>query len=340
MDRNGPRTRRELLKGSLTLAAVGIMNNTGCQDGSSFGNTAAQSQPPKPAQAWPIACRDAHLAETGEKDAWVAMDAISVEGVEVTVTLEGKCPGLFGREGGYAIATDADLAVLRDDLARHNKKITAFCLHNSFDQRPEEELKCIAMTARAAAALGTPAIRIDVVPHQIKDEEQFLKFSIDMGKRIIETTQDTAVRFGVENHGGTTNKPEFLRRLFGGIGSKRYGSTLDTANFYWFGHPLSKLYEIYEEFAPWVCHTHCKSIKYPESERQKQRPIGWEYGRYCCPIYEGDIDFERIARILRKAGYTGDLCIEDESLGHFPKGQRGQILKREAELLRQVARTI
>ena len=107
-------------------------------------------------------------------------------------------------------------------------------------------------------------------------------------------TADTGVRFGIENHGNTTNDPEFLAALFDGVGSKRLGLTLDTGNFYWFGHPLSKLYGLYEQFAPRAFHTHCKSIRYPEDDRERQRPMGWKYGEYNGPIYDGDIDFGRV----------------------------------------------
>ncbi len=299
----------------------------------------AQSRTPATRPAWAIACRDAHLPEVGEPDAFSAMTAIGVEGVEVTVTLNGECPGLFGRKKTFSIASPDGIKALGGELSAHKKKISAFCLHNRFDERPDEEVKCIEMTARAAVKLGTPAIRIDVVARRLKDEDEFLKFAVQTGRRIVEATKDTPVRFGVENHGHTTNKPEFLRKLFDGVGSKRFGLTLDTANFYWFGHPLSKLYEIYSEFAASSCHTHCKSISYPKGEREKRRKIGWEYGKYCCPVYEGDIDFKRVLEILRKADYRGDLCIENESLGRFPKEQRRTILKKEADFLRRLAQT-
>jgi len=125
-----------------------------------------------------------------------------------------------------------------------------------------------------------------------------------------------------------------------GVGSDRFGVTIDTANFYWFGYPLSRLYEIYTEFAPHACHTHCKSIRYPADQREKQRPTGFEYGKYCCPVYEGDIDFRRVAAILYKAGYTGDLCVEDESLRHFPESQRCEVLRKEIAHLRAAARSV
>ena len=44
-----------------------------------------------------------------------------------------------------------------------------------------------------------------------------------------------------------------------------------------------------------------------------------------------------MAKILRQAGYTGDLCIENESLSRFPASQRGEILKKEIEYLRDAA---
>lgn len=329
MPSSGTRTRRDFLKDSLAAAAaVGVMTEIGH----------AQDEKKAPQPRWLIACRDAHLKETGEPDAWRAMSVIDVDAAEVTVTLAGECPGLYGRDKPYSVAGSEGIKVLAEDLARHKKRISAFCLHNHFDENLDAEMECVKMSARAARELGGAAIRLDIVPRKIKSEKDFLEFAIKTGKRIVEVSEGTDVRFGVENHGGTTNKPEFLKPLFEGVGSKRFGLTLDTANFYWFGHPLSKLYDLYQTFAPNVCHTHCKSIKYPESEREKQRPVGWEYGKYCCPVYEGDIDFKKLVEVFRKAGYTGDLCIENESLGRFPKEQRKDILTREAAFLRKIAR--
>lgn len=87
-------------------------------------------------------------------------------------------------------------------------------------------------------------------------------------------------------------------------------------------------------FAPKVKHTHVKNIAYPPEMREQQRPIGYEYGRYVCPIYEGDINHSIVVDILREAGYDGDLCIEDESLGKFAPEERRSVLQRDAEHLK------
>ena len=129
---------------------------------------------------------------------------------------------------------------------------------------------------------------------------------------------------------------ERLDKLFDGVGSAKLGLTLDCANFYWWGHPVNDLYPIYEKFAPRVVHTHCKSIRYPDDKKNVRREMGWEYGKYNCPIYEGDIDFKRVVKILRRANYRGDLCVEDESLEKCPEPERAGVLKKEIALLQKL----
>jgi hypothetical protein len=43
------------------------------------------------------------------------------------------------------------------------------------------------------------------------------------------------------------------------------------------------------------------------------------YAKYEAPVNQGDIDFARVVKILRSAGYAGDLCVENEHCSSFPK---------------------
>ena len=287
---------------------------------------------------WTIACRDDYLREVGEPDTWSAAAAIGVEGVEVMVDFDLSCPLLVSREEPYAIADGAGVSRLASDAAAHGRTIAAFCLMNRFRERPEEEIACTVKVARIAEELRVGAIRLDILPFEPTDPEPvLLEASIEIGRRIVRETEGMAVRFGVENHGHVANKLTFLRPLLAGVGSDRFGMTLDTANFYWYGSPLEQLYKIYEELAPHTCHTHCKNIGYPIERRAVPRPIGWKYDRYCCPLDEGDIDFKRVGEILRKNNYAGDLCIENESLERYPKREHRGILEREAGWLHRMA---
>ncbi|MGA2068080.1 MAG: sugar phosphate isomerase/epimerase family protein [Thermoguttaceae bacterium] len=280
-----------------------------------------------------VSVRDAMLAHTGEHDCWAALKRIGSEGVEAAVNDDLALPGLFHAGEKYSLATDAGITRVRTAAGAAGQKITALCMYNHFAERPDKEVELCTRVARAAQALGVPAIRLDVVPQQLARAE-FLKLATSTLAKLMAATESTGVAFAVENHGSTTNDPEFLRPLFAGVGSKRLGLTLDTGNFYWYGHPLSKVYELYEMFAPRVFHTHCKSIGYPANERERQRPMGWQYAKYHGPIYAGDIDFGRVVAILKKAGYTNDLCIEDESLGKAKDA--ADILAKELRLLKDL----
>jgi sugar phosphate isomerase/epimerase len=292
---------------------------------------------PKQSKPWIIACRDSLLKATKEPDCWSAMKWMGVTGVEIEVNPELTCPVLYHPKKKYSLATTSDIQILKDDLSRNGLVITGFLMHNRFDERLEEELEWTRKLVNAAQKLDTKVIRIDVVPSRTQREE-FLPFAIKACRQLCDIVEGTSIRYGIENHGSITNDPDFLQRLFDGVGSPNLGLTLDTANFYWYGHPLGELYKILERFAPRAFHTHCKSIRFPENRRNIQRPMGWEYNRYSAPIYEGDIDFGKVAEILRKVNYQGDLCLENEALGKYPEIQHAEILQKEIALLRKISK--
>jgi len=289
------------------------------------------------AKAWVIACRDSLLKPTKKPDSWSAMKELGVTGVEVEVNPALACPVLYHSRKRYSLATASDIQVLKDDLSKNGLVITAFLMHNRFDERLEEELEWTRKLVNAAQELDVKVIRIDVVPRRTQREE-FLPFAIRVCKQLCDIVEGTSIRYGIENHGSITNDPEFLQKLFDGVGSPHIGLTLDTANFYWYGHPLNELYQIFERFASRAFHTHCKSIRFPRNKRNVRRPMGWEYNKYSSPIYEGDIDFRKVTRILQKVNYQGDLCLENETLGKYPESRHAEILKKEIALLRNLNR--
>ncbi len=317
---SGALSRREFIAATGTLAAAGILLT--------IPSRAAE-------ESLTAACRDQHLKTAGQADSWACAKALGAEGIEVNVDIDMGCPNLVAPSGQYSLATEASVQALKSDAAKNQCRITALVMNNRLDERLEQELEWAGKLVKAAGQLGVKAIRIDVWPHKM-GEKEFLPFAIDACKRLCDIATGTQVRYGIENHGRVTNNPEFLDPLFAGVGSSALGLTLDTANFYWYGHPLDDLYSLYEKYAPRVTHTHCKNIKYPKEKRNVRRPVGWEYDKYNCPIYEGDIDFKRLIGILRNAGYRGDLCIEDESLGKFPAGERAGVLRKEIALLKEL----
>ena len=319
-------TRRSFMKSAASL----MLSNT------ALANQRNNSSP-KQSKPWIIACRDSLLKATKKPDCWSAMKWLGVTGVEVEVNPELACPVLYHPKKKFRLATTSDIQILKDDLSKNGLFITAFLMHNRFDERLEEELEWTRKLVNAGQKLDTKVIRIDVVPRRTQREE-FLPFAIKVCKQLCNIVEGTSIRYGIENHGSITNDPDFLQRLFDGVGSPNLGLTLDTANFYWYGHPLSELYKIFERFAPRAFHTHCKSIRFPKNRRNTQRPMGWEYNQYSTPIYEGDIDFRKVAEILRKVNYQGDLCLENETLGKYSEDKHAEILQKEIALLRRISK--
>jgi sugar phosphate isomerase/epimerase len=280
-----------------------------------------------------LACRDAHLKASGQPDCWAAMKELGLQGVEVSVTDDLLCPGLYHAERKYSLATDDGVKLVRDDFAAHGMVITSFCMGNRLDERLEQEVTWMRNLLKAAGALKVNAIRIDVVPRKAP-ADQFLGVAVKACKQLCELADGAGVRLGIENHGRVTNDPQFLEKLFDGVGSAGLGLTLDAMNFYWFGHPLNDVYGICERFAARVVHTHCKNLRYPDDKKNERRPIGFEYEKHAAPVYDGDIDFRRVVQILRKANYQGDLCLENECLRKFPADQHLTVLKKELALLK------
>lgn len=285
--------------------------------------------------AWSVGIRDSLLATIGAKNCWDGLKAVDAEAVELELDDELALNKLVHPEKKYSVATPDHRQQLMADAQAAGIRLAALCMRNRFASRPDFEVDLTKRVAEAAEAIGCRAIRLDVVPEHL-DRAAFLPVAVDALRRIVDATGALKVRFGIENHGKLTNDPEFLDELFEKVGSDRLGLTLDTANFYWFGHPLSKLYEIYEHFAPRVFHTHCKSIAYPEELREQQRPMGYKYREYYCPIDRGDIDFAKVIEILRKADYRGMLCIENESLSPQKPEESKTALIGEIKLLKRL----
>lgn len=228
----------------------------------------------------------------------------------------------------YAMDSKEKIALASDDDAKAYKKhldelgITACCFLTANDFSVGDTESNIAWEARAielADSMGMPSVRIDSAMSKEREldfETRVRLFAEGLGGAL-ERTAGSKVALGIENHGFQGNNLAFQLNVYQSVGSDRLGATMDTGNFYWRGYPLSEVYGILRILAPYTKHTHLKNINYPKEKREITREAGWEYGAYVSPLDEGDIDHAKVLDMLADAGYDGDVCIEDESLGHY-----------------------
>ncbi|MDF2441069.1 MAG: L-ribulose-5-phosphate 3-epimerase [Abditibacteriota bacterium] len=287
-----------------------------------------------------IAVRDAMIPVSSGQTFFDAMRAVGINSFELG--LDPNCGLLYitndEGETPFSVADEASTALFKARIEREGAGVCAVLLGTDFSgPDAEAHIQWAVRATRAAHELGAPAVRLDpLTANRELSMPQIRDNFVRSVEQVLAQTEETGISFGIENHGAVGNDPEFLDGVFERVGNPRLGMTLDIGNFYWSGFPLSELYGVIEHFAPRARHTHMKSIAYPAEMRDTRRETGYEYGRYCAPLDQGDIDMARVVSALRSAGYAGALCVENEALSKFAAEERSDVVRREVELLRAV----
>jgi len=282
------------------------------------------------------------------RDCMVAIDQFTspVEGMR-HLGLDAMEVALGQDFGVYSMDSKEKVTLATDEDAKAYKKhldglgITACCFLTARDFSAgsmEESIRWVTRALELADAMDMPVVRIDSAMSRERE--------LDFGERVrlfaeglggaLERTSGSRVAMGIENHGYQGNNLAFQLNVYKAAGSDRLGATMDTGNFYWRGYPLSEVYGILNILAPYTKHTHLKNIKYPEDQREIMREGGWEYEKYVAPLEEGDIDHARVLRLLAGAGYAEDICIEDESLGHYKGDEKVTVLERDVKHVKEI----
>lgn len=119
-------------------------------------------------------------------------------------------------------------------------------------------------------------------------EDEGFKWCIDSIKACLPMAEKMGVILALENHWGLTRTPEGLLRIVNAIDSPWLGVLMDTGNF------LEQPYEKLEQIASKTVFVQAKTY-YGGGE--------W---------YTLDLDYSRIAKILKKVNYSGYISLEFE----------------------------
>lgn len=203
------------------------------------------------------------------------------------------------------------LQSLKRHAFRRGIDLIALSIHQDFvdpdpayrEREVQHTLKCIEI----AYQLGVPCIRLNsgrwntirsfddlmrargiepVLPGLTEDDG--FKWCIDCIERCLPKAAECGVLLALENHWGLTRTPEGLLRILNAIDSPWLGGLMDTGNF------LENPYDKLEQIAARTVFVQAKTY-----------PGGGEW-------YTLDLDYRRIARLLRRAGYTGYVSLEME----------------------------
>ena len=280
-----------------------------------------------------LAIRDVFLGkELGFEEPFKALEFLGLKSIELHVTRE--LGTIFG-----SISTSTSRKKLLEELSSRGIGVCAILVENDFGARDvRKEIEYICKACEVCPDLNCKVVRINAFMRPVSglSMRDYVIKSTEYIRECLRVAEEYDVSIAMENHGLIGNNREFIRELINEVSSERFGLTLDSGNFYWYGYPLEEVYAIIEEFAPHVKHTHIKNFEVEEGYRDKPR-LGLGIGRIRgAPIYAGDIDMRRVLSLLRKGDYDHDTTIEDESLHRFDKREWKEILRRDADHLRKI----
>lgn len=194
---------------------------------------------------------------------------------------------------------------------RRGIDLACLSIHQNFVQPdPAERRRQVEHTEKCieiAYELGVPCIRLNSGRwNTIKDFDELMKargiepvlpgvresegfdWCIESIQRCLPKAEQCGVMLALENHWGLSRTPEGLLRILTAIESPWLGALMDTGNF------LEDPYDKLAMIAPRTVYVQAKTY-YGGGE--------W---------YTLELDYKRIAKILRQAGYTGYVTLEFE----------------------------
>jgi L-ribulose-5-phosphate 3-epimerase len=301
--------RRRFLAASSGVAAFGALQ---CAH-------AADADPPSPAHARgnPIAVstysfwrfrRDSQIRIADCIDFAAEWGFDAVELLEIQMDLE--------REEGTPWHSNSYLQGLKRRALVNGLPLCGMSTHQDFvDPSREKRLAEMERTRRSielAHELGIPTIRVNTgrwnttgsfdalmvnrgiePPLEGHTDEDAFPWVIEAFERLVPIAERYGVVLGLENHWGLGLTPEGVNRIVRAVDSPWLAITMDTGNF------LEDPYKKLEQIAPGTVFVQAKTY----------------YGGGTW--YTLDLDYHRIAQILRKHDYRGYVSLEFEGQEDF-----------------------
>ncbi|HDN01980.1 MAG TPA: hypothetical protein ENF42_03295, partial [Candidatus Bathyarchaeota archaeon] len=194
-----------------------------------------------------VALRDVTLVDLGFESIVEARDHLGVNNYELMIDRELKTK--------LPILADLYIDLFREKdllnrLEEENILICSFLVNNAISVKNfKVEVKWVVKVCEAAANYNVSTVRINPVMKFFKDTSitECVKLTSNFVREVLSKTGGLDVSLAMENHGFIGNRREYLRAVLSNVQSERFGLTLDTGNFYWFGYPLNEVYDLIVE---------------------------------------------------------------------------------------------
>lgn len=193
----------------------------------------------------------------------------------------------------YFDSTDREtLQALKRECFREGMHILATAVGSNFAQADADRRReHVAMTKAwidHSVILGAPCIRVFAGPvPEGHTEAEASAWAVACLEECIAYGAERGVVVALENHGGITATPDQVLRLVERLNGPWFGLNLDFGNF------RDDPYDGFARCAPYTVTTHAKRSIHGTAGPER-------------------VDYRRVAKIMREAGYRGYLSIEYE----------------------------
>ena len=218
--------------------------------------------------------------------------------------LMGRC---LLSNGGYCHVTslDTDPKEIQDLCASAGVKISGLSSHSDL-LNPEWGVLYARKGVRYARALGVNVVQIteDMYPPKwMSEQDAYAIMKINL-RAIVETCEENGVYIAVEQHGPYTAKIKSLTRILDLVDSPWIRVNYDCGNTFLSGEDP---YAMLEAVIGKVVHVHAKDISRKQADTERGKVTGTAVG---CACGDGEIDWHRIVKRLKTAGFKGVLSVE------------------------------
>ncbi len=208
-------------------------------------------------------------------------------------------------EAGYSaqISMERDPLEIKEKLDALGLKVSGLSAHSPMAQ-PEVSIPFLTQAIRFADELGAPCVNTDegVVPEWMGDAEAFAMMRYTL-KRLLPVAERHKVHIALEPHQKFTVRLATYKKILDLVKSPYFNCNPDTGNLFISG---ADPYKFIAAIAKRVVHVHAKDIGGVTVDA-RGKVTGVPSG---CACGDGVIDWPRVVRILRKAGFKGVLAVE------------------------------
>jgi len=209
-------------------------------------------------------------------------------------------------EAGYfhSFSMEEDPLEMKEILDRYGVQPSGLSAHCPL-MRPEISVPYLQKAIRFAHAIGAPVVNTDegIRPAWMTDADCFeiMKYTLTM---VLRTAELHGILIGIEPHQSISRTTDGLLKIATLVDSPCLRVNYDTGNAYLGG---ADPYEGLKAVTKLLVHVHAKDISIQHSDTERGQVTGTPVG---CACGDGVIDWAKVVRILKAAGFEGVLSVE------------------------------